>query len=318
MARFYRRRRYRYRPRKYVRRYFKRRFRRFVNGSSRSMIRVKIPHVFSTTSTQLAATQGTTPIAICNPFCHSSYAISPIKSNLYRAYCNLYEEVKCIGVKAQVNVCSQVGGTDIPSLLVYTATDRRFGHGESEPSFSEMSTYSTYNVVQAVNNSVAKLQRSVYASDLMEKAQWHDCTLREHPTTTVPPGDGYVHDDAYEAAGANVNFFCPAMFLAFAVPQKATQTQIDFTVSLVYYFAFRNPKYGASASLSRAAIAAAAAEAPDVVMDADPVLDAPEAEDLSAPAALDVRSRSLNSEELQLATAPLSKTRRVDPGPKNV
>lgn len=239
---YYRRRYRRYRPRRYVRRWFRRRFRRFVNGSSRSMIRLKVPCTGSFTWTQAADTQGTT-VTRFSPFVPSSSVISPLHTGLYRAYCNLYDEVKCIGMKLKLSVSSAVGGSDIPSLQIYTAFDRRFGVGDDVPTFAQLKEYSTYMVATAVNNSVAKLERSCYASDLLEKAQWHDCSL--------DLSAGTYSDKAYTAAGANPNFFCPAAFIAMAIPDKTNEIAVTGTVDIMYYFAFRNPKYGGTSSNSK-------------------------------------------------------------------
>lgn len=246
MARYYRRYR-RYRPRRYIRRWFKRRTRRFINGSSKSTIRVKIPMTFTDARTQDPNTVGTSVTVLSCPFYTSQLNCSPLRSELYRTYCHLYDEVKCIGAKIVLNVSSQVGGTDIPSLQIYTGWDRRFSNADDVPTFAQLSTYSTYQTATAVNNSVCKLQRTCYASDLLEKAQWHDCTLAQNQSN-------FWYDKAFVASGDNPNFFCPTCFLAFAIPSKTTATTVSYTVDIVYYFAFRNPKFGAASSAARAAV----------------------------------------------------------------
>lgn len=173
---------------------------------------------------------------------------SVIMSPLYRTYCSLYEECKCIGMRVSVSIASQIGGTALPSLQIYTAWDRR--HGSTEPVYTaqEIKDSSTYNVATALNNNVAKLTRSLYASDLMEKAQWHDCSI----TTAA----GNYQDAAYEAAGANPNFFAPCLFLAFASPalsQAQSPATVNMSISTVYYFAFRNPKFGAGGTSAKLA-----------------------------------------------------------------
>ena len=237
----YRRRYYRRRPKRYVRRYFRRRFRRFVNGSSKSMCRVKIPVQTTIQAVQAANTQGT-GVMYYSSFSDSNSWGSPLSSSLYRIYANLYDEVKCIGMKFKLNVSNPIGTSEIPSLQIYSAFDRRCGKGEDAPTFAELKTYSTAAVATAVNNSVAKVVRSIYASDLMEKAQWHDCTVKVD--------NGVYYDVAYNAAGPNPNFFVPALILAFNVPNApADQSQtIKATVDITYYYAFRNPKYGAGAA----------------------------------------------------------------------
>ena len=245
MARYYRRYR-RYRPRLYIRRWFKRRTRRFINGSSKSSIRLKIPMNITDSLTQAQDTLGTSVAVLTAPFYTSQLNCSPLNSELYRTYCKLYDEVKCIGAKAILNVSSEVGRTDIPSLQIYTGWDRRFSNADNTPTFDDIKTYSTYQVATAVNNSVCKLQRTCYASDLLEKAQWHDSSIAQNASN-------YWYDKAFVSAGDNPNFFCPALFLAFAVPGKTTATTVSYTVDVVYYFSFRNPKYGAGGAATRLA-----------------------------------------------------------------
>lgn len=172
---------------------------------------------------------------------------SVLASPLYRTYCGLYEECKCIGMKVNISIASPIGGVTLPSLQIYTAWDRRHGSSEAAWSSAEIKNSATYNVATALNNNVAKLTRSIYASDLMERAQWHDCTL----TTAV--GGGY-YDTAYNDAAANPNFFVPSLFFCFGSPSLAdaqAPATVNYQISVVYYFAFRNPKYGASAGSSK-------------------------------------------------------------------
>lgn len=206
------------------------------------MIRLKVPISYTVTWTQAADADGASPHAL-NAWKASSGSGSALSSPLYRSYANLYDEVKCIGMKVKLSVSSAVGGTDIPSLQIYTAFDRRRGISEAAPSFADMKIYSTYMVATAVNNSVAKLERSIYASDLLEKAQWHDCTLSL--------SGGTYNDKAYVAAGDNPNFFSPSCFIAMAIPGKTTETTVTGNIDVMYYFAFRNPKYGGSSVNSK-------------------------------------------------------------------
>lgn len=247
MAYWARRRRYgRYRRgyRRTFRRYFRRYSRKFINGSSKSTVRVKIPMHDYDSFNQAAGAVGTSTGLIC-PFLASTVRSSPLNSGLYQTYCNLYDEVKCIGMKIKINVTSQVGGQDIPSLQIYTAFDRRRGQNDDIPTYNTMKTFSTFQVATAVNNSVAKLTRSIYASDLLEKAQWHDCSLATNAGTTT--------DAAYVASGDNPNFFVPGFYLAFAVPGlgAGVGATVNCTYDIMYYFAFRNPKWGGAAGNSK-------------------------------------------------------------------
>ena len=172
---------------------------------------------------------------------------SVLASPLYRTYCSLYEECKCIGMKVNISIASQIGQAALPSLQIYTAWDRRHGFSESDYTADQIKNSATYNVATALNNNVAKLTRSIYASDLMEKAQWHDCSF------ALNSGD--YNDIAYIDAAANPGFFCPAFFFCFGSPSLDDDHQAPATVayqlSVVYYFAFRNPKFGATSGSSK-------------------------------------------------------------------
>lgn len=216
--------------------------RRYVNASSRSNVRVKASiEANLTLSSGTSAAPGA--VTTVSPFVPSDYPGSALKSPLYRTYCSLYEEVKCVGFKSQVSVASVIGGADIPSLQIYTGFDRRHGANEGSWTAQQIKDSSSYLVATALNNNVAKLTRSIYAGDLMEKAQWHDCSLEL--------AGGVYSDTAYTAAAGNPNFFCPAMFMCFQAPTLAAAVDVKVNISTVFYFAFRNPKYGAGASAAK-------------------------------------------------------------------
>lgn len=226
--------------RRYYRRKFRRTFLRYVNGSSRSSLRMKCSQTLSyNASSGHGSDLGN--VLHCLPY-DGTTTMSVVHNPLYQAYRNLYEETKLIGMKVQVCVTSVVGNATLPSLEIYTAWDRRHGRGEADPTAAELKAMATSNVATALNNNVAKISRSIYASDLMEKAQWHDSEPRVAGSDET--------DDAWYTAGKNPNFFCPAFFFAFGSPSLAADTQVNYTVSITYYVAFRNPRYGGS-SLSK-------------------------------------------------------------------
>lgn len=191
----------------------------------------------STANSGYATTLG--PVQAYAPY-YGSDPVAVVNNPLYQAYRNLYEETKLIGMKVQLNVTSVVGNATLPSLEIYTAWDRRHGQGESTPTASELKAMASTNVSTALNNNVAKITRSIYASDLMEKAQWHDSSPRASNDQT---------DDAWHTAGKNPNFFCPAFFFCFGSPTIASPgTTVGYSISITYYVSFRNPKYGGSSS----------------------------------------------------------------------
>lgn len=259
MAYYFRRRRYSYRrrPRRYVRKWFRRRFRRFINGSSKSAVRLRVPLTINGSATQAANADTTEFKSVC-PWLPDNAAVSVLNSGLYQTYCQLYEEVKCVGMKVTVSVTSAVGGADIPSLQFMSGVDRKYGLSldkststfsyEAFPTVAEFKTYSSYSLQSALNNNVAKFVRSVYASDLMEKAIWHDSSLQ---FTDAVHQTGTLYDDAVVTAGMNPSFFHPCFMFLFSVPNSgANQKTVNYTLEIMYYFAFRNPKYGGSAKKS--------------------------------------------------------------------
>lgn len=293
MARYYRRRYRRYyrrRPRRYVRRWFRRRMSRFVNGSSKSTIRVKIP-VSTTFQVASVDAAGTLANPVIRPFAGSSSPFSALTSPLYRLYATLYDEVKCIGGKVVLSVGTPIGTSSVPSATFITAWDRRCGYSSDgvRPTFAQLSTYSSQQKAVAVNNSIAKLVRSCYASDLMEKAQWHDCTVEDNSGTYI--------DAAFETASNNPNFFCPGMYLGVSQTGSTAQN-IDMQADITWYFAFRNPKYGASASSSKG------------VVEGEPTLDV-DVDDLDAAAASADMDVSIPSTRALVHTAVVAD--RADP-----
>lgn len=266
MARYYRRylryRRFRRALRRYRR--LRRRGRRFVNSSSKSVVRIRVPVSYTATMSVLPssnAAHGTVLHGRIMPF-HSNNTASQgaaVVSPLYREYCNLYDQVKCIGGKMTISIGTTIGSAAIPSLTVLTAWDRRVSvpNSNTDIAFDDMVNYGTVQRAVGVNNSIGKLSRSIYASDLIEKVQWHDCAL---DGAYDPPSDM-----AFGRASDNVNFFSPGLILAMSHTGSSTQT-VTYLVDIVWYFAFRGAKYGGSAHDAKR-VPVDAMDAPDGDMD---------------------------------------------------
>lgn len=194
---------------------------------------------FSSKKSGYASTLG--DVYMLMPFNNESVTENLTSNPLFKAYHNLYDEMKMIGMKVNISVTDVVGNSTLPSLQIYTAWDRRHGYNEPNPTAAELKAMSTMNVATALNNNVAKISRSIYASDLIEKAQWMDSDLDS--------GDGHVV--AWQVAGKNPNFFSPAFYMAFGSPSLAQATEVasvHFNIQVTYYMAFRCPKYGGSSS----------------------------------------------------------------------
>lgn len=226
--------------RRFYRRYRRGYGRRFVNGSSRSTVRMKTVVTRTMPATAGYGTDGTGAVVTSIlPLDASTNYLAAANSPLYRTYCSLYEECKMIGCKVNISVVSAVGGTDIPSLQIYTAWDRKHGYGEPAYTAQQIKDSSTYAVATALNNNVAKLTRSCYASDLIEKATWFDSSLNTASNNI---------NSAWVAAALNPNMFCPAFFCFFNCPSLGATATVSISYSITYYFAFRNPRYGGSSA----------------------------------------------------------------------
>lgn len=255
------------------------------------------------------------------PLAGTGLATNAANSELFRTYCSLYEECKMIGMRITLSITSAVGGTDVPSVQIYTCWDRKHGYGEDLPTVDHIKQSATSTVATALNNNIAKITRSIYASDLMEKATWFDCTL--------DAANNY-RTKAWVTAGTNPNMFCPQFCFFLNCPSKGVTSSIGLAASIVYYFAFRNPRFGGSSGSAKLVdsgvragyeigdadddlgnIDAAVAALPDADGDMDDGAAA-----APAPVASSRRARSNASSDLQAAAAPSSRRVRVV-SPKN-
>lgn len=231
------RKRYPYRYSRYRRRYRRYRYsRKYVNSSSRSSLRMKtnVNATLNCTAGYGDAATGAV-VSLFRPLNGTGDTLSAANSPLYRTYCSLYEECKMIGCKVSMAVVSAIGGSDIPSLQIYTAWDRKHGYSEPYYSVSDIKNASTSSVATALNNNVAKLTRSCYASDLMEKATWFDATLDSANAN---------RNSAWYTASLNPTMFCPSFFFFLNSPSLGATKTVSVSISVTYYFAFRNPRYG--------------------------------------------------------------------------
>lgn len=263
--RWYRR---RYGRRSYGRfRRYRRRYKRFINNSSRSRVRVKIPVTVNTQMTVPANSTLSNVISI-SPFfgntTHSGTAVGTLmgtvfESPLYTAYSGLYDEVKCDGFKLNFSITSGIGpGGTFPSLSVYTSVDRKLtfhdfadaydaAHPTNShyPIASELKNSSSYLAAVALNNSVTKMVRRCYASDLFEKASFVDAT----PNTASYTVNGQASQTVRQFAGGQPAFN-PVMYFACDTGSSVdavNSRDCNVVIEIMYYLTFRNPKYGGSA-----------------------------------------------------------------------
>lgn len=271
--RWYRR---RYGRRSYSR--FRRRYRRykkFVNNSSRSRVRVKIPITVNAQMTVPANSTVSNVLSICPFYGNTTLSGTAVGcllgdvfgSPLYTAYSGLYDEVKCDGFKLNFSITSGIGlGGTFPSLSVYTSVDRRLTYNDFSarydaahpnnphyPIASELKNSSSYLAAVALNNSVTKMVRRCYASDLFEKCSFVDAT----PGTQSYTVNGQASQTVRQFA-ATQPMFNPVMYFACDTGSSvdaANSRDCNVVIEIMYYLTFRNPKYGGGAGTANRTIA---------------------------------------------------------------
>ena len=159
-----------------------------------------------------------------------------LSSNLYGMYSTIYDEVKIRGVQYQLTF---VRPTSMPSSVstfdVFTIMDRRFGNGETPRNQTNMFSACSDTPITFTDYRVPIVRRYYGARDVIERVQYHDCTLGRR--------GNYVYDIAYESMAQNPNFFSPCFQFSIALPVTFQQDiLIPVNVRVVYYVTFRNPK----------------------------------------------------------------------------
>lgn len=243
-------------------------------------------------------------------------------TELYRAYCNLFDQVKCDGVISKVSVTTPIGSSNasVPALQIVTSYDRAGSFMEAtQTDFEGLSDPVTYVDLQnssgsvirsALNNSVAKTSRSCWASDIQERTTFHDCTLQEDED--VPANH---NDICYGANRTTCPFFCPLFYVGFYLPTQAPSqpTPINFILSQTYYFTFRNPKYGSSGG---AATTQSSRVLSDPVathtLDEDPLDDLPQAAIDGFARAADATGRMVRAAPTRVETRAGKRARLMD------
>lgn len=76
----------------------------------------------------------------------------------------------------------------------------------------------------------------------MEKATWFDASLDS--------ANGY-RNIAWYTAGLNPTMFHPSFAMFMNCPSKSAVTSVSVSLSITYYFAFRNPRFGGTGTSSK-------------------------------------------------------------------
>lgn len=220
---------------------------RYVNNRSTSTCSVKVittNYVPISVSAQSSVSDVVSIPAFADTEATSYYVSgsSLLNSPVYRLYTALYEEVKVRGVQYQITFTNPIAASATYSTCnLYSTLDRRWGDGETEPTASSMLNICTCSPVQLASYKVPIVTRYYAARDLIEKVQYHDCTLAEQ--------DGFFYDIALQG-NKNPNFYSPNFKFCFQFPTAASASQVvTVCVRCVYYLTFRNPRpYSATAS----------------------------------------------------------------------
>lgn len=195
-----------------------------------------------------------------------------LNAPLYTTYSLLYDEMKLEGMKCQLAITSPVGSGAgaYKSLQLYTAIDRKLCYDDmltaKYPTVLQLQNYSSYIAATALNNNIAKVTRSVYASDLFEKASFADASTVTYASVAVSKYDTTTHAMANGTAdiltltsnnyvpaqsGNKISFVAPAfnpcMYVGVSAPSDtggAGGSGVTILVDVMYYVTFRNPKYG--------------------------------------------------------------------------
>ena len=257
---------YRYPRRRYGRRYsrYRRygaysRYRRRRSGtsstaSSRGRIRVRVP-VQQLVTLTVPAESIDSNVLTSSPYYQASNvlpraAAGAIAQPLYTAYVGLYDQVKCDGVVSNLSVVTPIGGSGALNAIQVIMAYDRFGNQNEvisdAISVRQLFNFSSSVARSAINNSVAKMSRSCWASDIQERTVFHDSTLSGSATA--------VWDRDYSSNAAKVGYFAPLTMigvrLAAAAPESDTTVQV--LLEQTYYFTFRQPKYGGDPSATAA------------------------------------------------------------------
>ena len=256
---------YRYPRRRYGRRYsrYRRygaysRYRRRRSGtsstaSSRGRIRVRVP-VQQLVTLTVPAQSVDSNVLLSSPYYHAAApprgVAGAVYQRLYTAYVGLYDQVKCDGVVSNLSVVTPIGGVGgLNAIQVIMAYDRCGVQNEvisDAITTAQLFNFSSSVVRSAINNSVAKMSRSCWASDIQERTVFHD--------STVSSSAAAVWDRDYSSNPSKVGYFAPLLMvgvrLAAAAPESAVTVQV--LLEQTYYFTFRQPKYGGDPSATAA------------------------------------------------------------------
>ena len=152
-------------------------------------------------------------------------------------------------MKVKAAVTNTIGaGGNFAGVTVASVIERACNKEDVPPNSTNMNQWSSYSFRNVVNNSVAKISRSVWATDLNERIQFLDTELiaTGAGTPVAAPGNCLR---AWRDGSVGSSWFKPAIYLT-ATPDAAAAAlrTITLMVEVVAYFTFRCPKYSTPGS----------------------------------------------------------------------
>lgn len=294
MARFRRYFRRRYGRRAYLRyRRVRRRYRRIANGSSRSRCRVKMQQRLTfETAVPANANYPQTCLSLASFYNNQTSTGTAagamiggvFNHELFFTYAQLYSQFRLEGMKVNFAVTNPIGsGGDFSNLSVYCNVERATGaddfNGAYDPNNPTRPHYplplelvhsANTPVAMAVNNSITRFQRQVWASDILERASFVDVAT-ETVNKTINGTGGQTTEQLFDDNPP----FSPTIFFTVATSDtRNTNRIVKFLVDVTYYVQFRNPKYAAGMdSVAKAGSRILPAPAGAVDMDAGDDMD---------------------------------------------
>lgn len=191
-------------------------------------------------------------------------------TDIFNAYANLFDEVKFDGMKIKASVIDTIGGAGAayPSLSLGSVIERNCQRDDVPPNSTTMNQWASFSYHSVITNSIAKITRSVWARDLMERITFTDTDVQGTGANTqiLAPGNALR---SFRDGGSANTFFSPAIYIS-ATPTTAAAAlrTVNFWVEIIGYFTFRCPKYTSSGSSKAAAdFAKTVAETKDAQVD---------------------------------------------------
>lgn len=188
--------------------------------------------------------QGTNPITPSG----TTMSIGAVDNPIFQSYADLFDEVKFDGCSATITCTEPIApGANYTGLLLGTSIDRSITSTEDTPTVQTAKNSASWYGKIAVNNSIPRIRRSIWASDAQERSNFVDSDYM----TNAVVGNTYLR--VWNTNNGNTNFFRPAIrFGVQAIAAPAVDQVSNYLVQINFYFTFRNPK-GAAAGANRAA-----------------------------------------------------------------